>query len=106
MQTSVFDDNNAEYQEKLEAQPDPVLTAPYPADDAKQKELIKDYSADPYDHAVLKNSYRSNFEIAGGKTRPAETTNQLPMGDDSPMTHAEKRPRKPATGAQPSGNYQ
>ena len=106
MQTSVFDDNNAEYQEKLEAQPDPVLTAPYPADDAKQKELIKDYSADPFDHAVLKNAYRSNFEIAGGKTRPAETTNQLPMGDDSPMTHAEKRPRKPATGAQPSGNYQ
>jgi hypothetical protein len=38
-------------------------------------------------------------------TKPAETTNDLPMGDDSPMTHAEKRPRKPATGAQPSGNY-
>jgi hypothetical protein len=105
MQTSVYGDNEADYKAKLEAQADPVLTAPYPADDAKQKELIKDYSADPYDHAVLKNSYRSNFTIAGGSPKPAETTNDLPMGDDSPMTHAEKRPRKPATGAQPSGNY-
>ena len=106
MQNTVYADNNADYQTKLEDQADPVLTAPYPADDAKQKELIKDYSADPFDHAVLKNEYRSNFTVAGGKTKPATTTNSLPMGDDSPMTHAEKRPRKPATGAQPSGNYQ
>lgn len=106
MQTSVYDDNNAEYKEKLGDQADPVLTAPYPANDTKQNELKKDYSADPYDHAVLKNAYRSNFTIAGGSPKPAETTNDLPMGDDSPMTHAEKRPRKPATGAQPTGNYQ
>ena len=106
MQNTVYADNNADYQTKLEDQADPVLTAPYPADDAEQKELIKDYSADPYDHAVLKNAYRSNFTVAGGKTKPAETTNSLPQGNDSPMTHAEKRPRKPATGAQPSGNYQ
>ena len=106
MQTSVYDDNVADYQKKLENQADPVLTAPYPADDAQQKELKADYSADPYDHAVLKNSYRSNFTIAGGNPKPAKTTNDLPMGDESPMTHPEKRPRKPATGAQPSGNYQ
>jgi hypothetical protein len=105
MQNSVYDDNNADYQKKLEDQADPVLTAPYPADDAEQKELKKDYSADPYDHSVLKNAYRSNFTVAGGKTKPAETTNDLKTGDLSPMTHPEKRPRKPATGAQPSGNY-
>jgi hypothetical protein len=75
----------------------------YPAPDAEQKELSKDYAADPYDHGVLKNAYRSNFEIAGGKTKPAETTNDLKQGVTSPMTHAEKRPPKPATGAQPRG---
>ena len=105
MQTSVFDDSVAEYQTKLADQDSPVLTAPYPAPDAEQKALSKDYSADPFDHAVLKNSYRSNFEIAGGSPKKAKTTNDLPMGNDSPMTHAEKRPRRPATGAQPSGNY-
>ena len=106
MQTSVYGDDIAEYQQKLEDQPESLLTdTNYPADDAEQKELKADYSADPYDHAVLRNAYRSNFEIAGGKTKPAETTNDFKTGDDSPMTHAEKRPRKPATGAQPSGNY-
>ena len=106
MQTSVYDDNNAMYSKEIDEQPESLLNdTNYPAPNAEQKALSKDYSADPYDHAVLKNAYRSNFEVAGGKTKPAETTNQLPMGDDSPMTHAEKRPRKPATGAQPSGNY-
>ena len=103
MQNTVFDDNNAEYQKQLDGQPEPVLTAPYPADTAEQKELKKDYSADPYDHAVLKNAYRSNFEIAGGKTPPAKTTNQLPQGDEGPMTHPEPRPKRPVTGAQPRG---
>ena len=106
MQTVAYDDSNADYQKKLEEQPESLLDdTDYPADDAKQKELIKDYSTGPYDHAVLKNAYRSNFTVAGGKTKPAETTNDFKTGDDSPMTHAEKRPRKPATGAQPSGNY-
>jgi len=103
MQNSVYDDYNADYQKQLDGQPNPVLTAPYPADTAEQKELKKDYSADPFDHAVLKNAYRSNFEIAGGKTLPAKTTNQLPQGDESPMTHPEPRPKRPATGAQPKG---
>ena len=74
----------------------------FPAPDAEQKALSKDYSA-PYDqHAVLKNAYRSDFTVAGGKTPPATTTNDLPMGDKSPMTDV-KRPPKPATGAQPRG---
>ena len=104
MQTSVYGDDIAEYQQKLEDQPESLLAdTNYPADDAEQKELKADYSADPYDHAVLRNAYRSNFEIAGGKTKPAETTNDFKMGNISPMTNAEKRPKKPATGAQPRG---
>ena len=104
MQTVAYDDNNADYQKKLEEQPESVLAdTDYPADDKKQKELVKDFSTGPYDHAVLKNAYRSNFTIAGGSPKSAETTNDYKQGDDSPMTHAEKRPKRPATGAQPRG---
>jgi len=35
--------------------------------------------------------------VAGGKTKPAETTNDLPMGVTSPMSKI-TRPAKPATG--------
>jgi hypothetical protein len=69
----------------------------------RRDELKADYSADPYNHAVLKNSYRSNFTIAGGTTKPAETTNDFKTGNTSPMTHAEKRPARPATGAKTKG---
>jgi hypothetical protein len=88
---------------KIEDQNKDLLTdTDYPAPDAEQKALSKDYSA-PYDeHAVLKNSYRSDFTVAGGKTPPAETTNDLPMGTSSPMTKV-KRPPRPATGANPRG---
>ena len=104
MQTSVYGDDIAEYQQKLEDQPESLLAdTNYPADDAEQKELKADYSADPYDHAVLKNAYRSNFTIAGGSPKPAETTNDFKTGNTSPMTHAEKRPARPATGAKTKG---
>jgi hypothetical protein len=89
--------------EKVEDQNHDLLTdTDYPAPDAAQKALSKDYSA-PYDqHAVLKNAYRSDFTVAGGKTPPAKTTNDLPMGNNSPMTKV-KRPPRPATGAKPRG---
>jgi hypothetical protein len=88
---------------KIEDQNKDLLTdTDYPAPDTEQKALSKDYSA-PYDeHAVLKNSYRSDFTVAGGKTPPAKTTNDLPMGNNSPMTKT-KRPPRPATGANPRG---
>jgi hypothetical protein len=104
MQTSVYDDNNDDYQKKLADQPPSLLDdTDYPADDKAQKEQKKDYSADPYEHAVLKNAYRSNFTIAGGSPKAAETTNDLKTGNNSPMTHAEKRPKRPATGAKTKG---
>jgi hypothetical protein len=81
---------------------DLLNTIDYPAPDAEQRALSKDYATGPYDHAVLKNAYRSNFTIAGDKTPPAKTTNDLPMGNKSPMTTI-KRPPKPATGANPRG---
>jgi hypothetical protein len=74
----------------------------YPAPDQQQKNLKKDYGAEPHDHVVLKNAYRSDFTVAGGKTPAAKTTNELPQGTKSPISNI-KRPPKPATGAQPRG---
>ena len=88
---------------KVDAENKNLLTdTDYPTPDAEQKALYKDYSAEPHNHAVLKNSYRSDFTVAGGKTPPAKTTNDLPMGTSSPMTKV-KRPPRPATGANPRG---
>ena len=88
--------------EKIADQNKDLLDSPYPEPDAEQKALSKDYATGPYDHAVLKNAYRTNFTVAGGQTPPAKTTNELPMGNKSPMTTIKRQP-KPATGANPRG---
>lgn len=90
--------------ERTETENKDLLTdTDFPPDNAEQKELKSDYSA-PYDeHAVLKNTYRSDFTIAGGKTPAATTTNDFKVGTTSPMTNV-KRPPKPATGQYPKGN--
>jgi len=103
MLTVPYEDSIDTERERVEAENKNLLTnTNYPADNAEQKALKKDYSADPYDHAVLKNAYRSDFTVAGGKTPAAETTNDLPMGTSSPMTKV-KRPPRPATGSNPRG---
>jgi hypothetical protein len=102
--------NTTPYEESLnresakigEQNQDLLADTDYPADDAEQRALIKDYSAEPHDHVVLKNAYRSDFTVAGGKTAPAKTTNDLPQGVNSPFANI-KRPPKPATGANPRG---
>jgi len=103
MLTTPHEEGMDSEREKVEAENKNLLTdTDYPAPDAEQKALSKDYSTGPYDHAVLKNAYRSDFTVAGGKTPPAKTTNDLPMGVTSPMTKV-KRPPRPATGANPRG---
>jgi hypothetical protein len=64
----------------------------FPAPDKEQRDLKKDYSAAPEDHAVLKNAYRSDFTVAGGKTPPAVTTNDFPMGSKSPIGGTNRLP--------------
>jgi hypothetical protein len=64
----------------------------YPSPDKQQKALSKDYAADGHDHEVVRNRWKSNFKVAGGKTKPAETTNDLPMGDKSPIGGTNKIP--------------
>jgi hypothetical protein len=103
MLTVPYEDSMIDEKEKVEEQNKDLLTdTDYPAPDAEQKALSKDYSAPYGEHAVLKNAYRSEFTVAGGKTPPAKTTNDAPMGTTSPMTKV-KRPPRPATGATPRG---
>jgi len=102
MNTDGYEDSLNIENNKIEDENKDLLDSPYPAPDAEQKALKKDYATGPYDHEVLKNAYRTNFTVAGGKTPAAKTTNELPMGDTSPMTNI-KRPPKPATGAKPRG---
>lgn len=103
MLTVPYEDGMIREKEKIEDQNTDLLSdTDYPAPDKEQKALSKDYSA-PYDqHSVLKNAYKSDFTVAGGKTPPAQTTNDLPMGNNSPMTKMTRKP-KPATGAHPRG---
>ena len=103
MQTAQHVDGLVDEYEKIDAQNKDLLDdTDYPAPDAEQRALKKDYATGPYDHAVLKNAYRSDFTVAGGKTPPAKTTNEIAQGDTSPMTKI-TRPPKPATGANPRG---
>jgi hypothetical protein len=101
--TTPYEESVDVERERVEEENKDLLTdTDYPAPNAEQRALSKDYSAEPHDHAVLKNAYRSEFTVAGGKTPPAKTTNDLPMGTSSPMTKV-KRPPRPATGANPRG---
>jgi hypothetical protein len=103
MNTIKYEDSLDQESDKIkELNKDLLADTDLPAPDAEQRALKKDYSAEPHDHVVLKNAYRSDFTVAGGKTPPARTTNDLPQGTKSPMTTI-KRPPKPATGANPRG---
>ena len=103
MNTTAYEDSlNQEANRVQELNQDLLKDTDYPEDDAEQRALKKDYSAEPHDHVVLKNAYRSDFTVAGGRTPPAKTTNDLPQGVKSPISNI-KRPPRPATGAQPKG---
>ena len=103
MQTQTYVDGMVEELDRIEEENKDLLAdTDYPAPDAAQRALKKDYSTGPYDHAVLKNAYRTDFTIAGDRTPAAKTTNELAQGVTSPMTNV-KRPPRPATGANPRG---
>jgi hypothetical protein len=103
MLTVPYEDSMNQERAEVEAQNKNLLTdTDFPAPNKEQKALYKDYSAEYNNHAVLKNAYRSDFTVAGGKTPAAKTTNDLPMGKNSPMSKI-KLPPKPATGNKPRG---
>jgi hypothetical protein len=103
LQTQAYDDSITKEIADITAQnQDLIADTDYPAPDAEQRALSQDYSANPYQHAVLQNEYRSDFAVAGGKTPPAKTTNDIPTQDKSPFNNIKRQPR-PATGANPRG---
>ena len=103
MLTTPYEDSMDSERAKIQEQNKDLLTdTDFPAPDQEQKALYKDYSTEYNNHAVLKNAYRSDFTVAGGKTPVAKTTNDLPMGKNSPMSKI-KLPPKPATGNKPRG---
>lgn len=87
----------------IEQQNQDLLNSPYPANTSEQNALKKDHAAAAADKQVVKNSAsEARWTVAGGRTKPAETTNDLPMGVKSPMSNV-RRPPRPATGAKPRG---
>lgn len=103
MNTSKYDDSIDQELMGIADQNKDLLNSDYPEPNKEQKDLQKDYAAPAADKEVVKNSAAdSRFTVAGGNTPAAETTNELPMGTNSPMTDI-KRPSKPATGNHPKG---
>lgn len=103
MNTTPYEESMDTESVKIEDENKDLINDPdYPAPDREQKALKKDYGAEPGDHAVVKNAYKSDFTVAGGRTPPAKTTNELPQGNKSPFSNIKRTP-KPPTGAQPRG---
>lgn len=72
-----------------ETEESPVLEKDFPAANAEQKAASKAHA----DAEVIANSATgAKFEVAGGKTPAATTTNQVPMGDKSPIGGTNKKP--------------
>jgi hypothetical protein len=93
IQDRVYAEKMDSERERQDAESKNLLTdTDFPAPDKEQRDLKKDYSAAPKDHAVLKNAYRSDFTVAGGKTPPAVTTNDFPMGSKSPIGGTNRLP--------------
>lgn len=88
----------------ISEQQDLLTNTNYAADSNEQRDLKQDYAAVGQDKQVVKNSAAdATWTVAGGRTPPAETTNDLPMGVKSPMT-AMTRPPRPAVGFRTIGN--
>ena len=78
-----------------------ILEKEYPANSAEQKRLKKEYT-DGNQQVVRNSAADAKWTVAGGRTPPAVTTNDLPQGVESPMSRV-KRPPRPATGFNPQG---
>jgi len=89
MKSKNFDDAENK-QLDLQAGNKNVLMSDYPATDKDQQEAKDNYANGSQD--VLKNAYKSDFTIAGGKTAKAKTSNDYPQGTKSPIGGTNKRP--------------
>jgi hypothetical protein len=96
--TTDFDDaeNKAcDERQKMLDSTEALLNQPYGADTAEQKTASNDY-ASSYKTAAA-NTGSIEHKYAGELPKKAETTNDLPMGKESPLSKI-KRPAIPKTG--------
>jgi hypothetical protein len=75
-----------------------LLDSDLPDDIQTQVDANKLYSTPSAEQDVIKNAAKTEFEVAGGKTDKAVTTNDLPMNNTSPFSGV-KLPDRPKTGA-------
>ena len=92
--TKDYDDSVSDQTAKVE--PSPILDKELPSADSEQKKASQAYS----NSEVIGNSAEKvNFTVAGGKTSPAVTTNQLPINNKSPISGTNRIPRPVGTKA-------
>jgi len=83
MMTPDYDDSMTDEYDRREESP--VLDKEYPTP--------PDAEYDTTDEVIKNSASDANFEIAGGKTDPAKTTNDLEQGTDSAIPGTNKRPQ-------------
>jgi hypothetical protein len=90
------DSMNAEAEEREDTDGEALLNSDLPESTQKQLDASNEYR-DSY-QAIVKNADKSEYEVAGGETPKAQTTNDLPQGNTSPFSNV-TLPERPETGA-------
>ena len=75
-----------------------LLDSDLPDSTQAQLDASKLYSTPGSEQDVIMNRAKSEFEVAGGKTEKAQTTNDLPQNNTSPFSSV-TLPDRPKTGA-------
>ena len=74
-----------------------LLDSDLPDDIQAQVDANRDYATPGSEQDVIKNRAKTEFEVAGGKTEKAQTTNDLPQNNTSPFSSV-TLPDRPKTG--------
>lgn len=95
-----YEDSMTDEEENKDKTPEDgsLLDSDLPADIQAQVDANKNYATPGSEQDVIKNRAKMEYEIAGGKTETAQTTNDLPQGTDSPFSNV-NLPDRPKTGA-------
>ena len=95
-----FDDSMSDEEANKDTTPEDgsLLDSDLPTDIQAQVDANKDYATPGSEQDVIKNRAKTEYEIAGGKTEKAQTTNDLPQNNTSPFSSV-TLPDRPKTGA-------
>ena len=83
-----FDDSmQQEEDSKEKSGDDSLLGRDFAKNTSEQDDAKNEYGGSYQNSDVIKNAAKSKYEIAGGVPARATTTNDLPMGTNSPLTN-------------------